>query len=91
MSDLRETIAKALFKSDWPNCDWILCDHRDLYRNNADAVLAVITAHMTVTDDDARLLLVMFYGTSDPPKYAVDAMKVALEAFVARKLKAETP
>lgn len=59
------------------------------YNNALDAVLDVITAHLTVTDDDARLLLVMFYGTSDPPKYAVEAMKVALEAFVARKLKGE--
>ena len=79
MSDLREAIRTIIYESDTDKLP--------------DAVLAAITAHLTVTEEDARLLLASFYCTSEdyiPPSYAVNAMKVALESYAARKLKAET-
>ena len=74
MSDLREAIRTIIYESDTDKLP--------------DAVLAVITAHLTVTEADAIEMwhaLDRAHGMS-----AHDAMKVALEAYVARKLKAET-
>ena len=56
----------------------------------ADAVLAVITAHLTVTEADAIEMWNALDRAHGVPEN--DAMKTALEAFVASKLpKAETP
>ena len=86
MSDLRKRIIKEI--RDY--------DDTDTYSTLADAVLAVVTAHMAVTEEDATAALKDFYGDH----YAVASiefdpfkrrdMKAALEAFVVRKLKAET-
>jgi len=82
VSDLREAIRTIIYESDTDKLP--------------DAVLTVVTAHMAVTDADATAALKDFYGDH----YAVASiefhpfkrrdMRAALEAFVARKLKAET-
>ena len=51
-----------------------------------DAVLAVVTAHMAVNESDIVATNHVF-GC----ERRENALRVALEAFVARKLKAETP
>ena len=51
----------------------------------ADAVLAVVTAHMTVTTQDVIDATTDFIQTDDRDS----PVRAALEAFVASKLKAE--
>ena len=67
MSDLREAIRTIIYESDTDKLP--------------DAVLAVITAHLTVTDADAD----MFADFGER-----EGVRSVLESFVARKLKAET-
>ena len=80
MSDLRERIIKEI--RDY--------DDTDSYSTLADAVLAVVTAQMTVTDEDARVLGNLPEFCVVAPELTERALKHILEAFVARKLKAET-
>ena len=76
MSDLREAIRTIIYESDTDKLP--------------DAVLAVITAHLTVTEADAIEMWNALDRAHGVPEN--DAMKTALEAFVASKLpKAETP
>ena len=78
MSDLRKRIIKEIPDEDETMSTSTL----------ADAVLAVVTAHMAVTDADAIEMWHTLDQAHGMPAH--DAMKAALEAFVARKLKAET-
>ena len=80
MSDLRERIIKEI--RDY--------DDTDSYSTLADAVLAVVTAQMTVTDEDARVLGNLPEFCVVAPELTERALKFILEAYVARKLKAET-
>ena len=76
MSDLRESILQAIpLRS-------------PTYHRIADAVLSAITAHMAVTEEDAIEMWNALDRAHGIPEN--DAMKAALEAFVARKLEAET-
>ena len=67
MSDLREAIRTIIYESDTDKLP--------------DAVLAVITAHLTVTEADAD----MFADVGER-----EGIRSVLESFVTRKLKAET-
>ena len=99
MSDLREAIAKALYwenpislyegrKMAWEQWENAPAAIRESHREIAGAVLAAITAHMAVTDTDAIEMWHALDQAHGIPAH--DAMKAALESYVARKLKAET-
>ena len=92
MSDLREAIAKALYwenpislyegrKMAWEQWENAPAAIRESHREIAGAVLAVITAHLTVTEADAD----MFADVGER-----EGIRSVLESFVTRKLKAET-
>ena len=74
MSDLRERIIKEI--RDY--------DDTDTYSTLADAVLAVVTAHMAVNESD---IVAASYAFGRERRE--NALRVALEAFVASKLKGE--
>jgi len=93
VSDLREAIARAVYESDVHALIWeeALRATRTIYYANADAVLAVVTAHMTVTDEDTLQILRGYWrdvGASFG-EMEIKHMVELLEAFVARKLKGE--
>ena len=80
MSDLRKRIIEEIPDEDETMSTSTL----------ADAVLAVVTAHMGVTEEDARVLGNLPEFCVVAPELTERALKLILEAFVARKLKAET-
>ena len=81
--DLRERIAKVLYAQD---SDAGPVFYAQEYADGVDAVLDVVTAHMAVNESDIVATNHVF-GC----ERRENALRVALEAFVARKLKAETP
>ena len=77
MSDVREAIRTIIYESDTDKLP--------------DAVLAVVTAHMAVTDEDTLQILRGYWrdvGASFG-EMEIKHMVELLEAFVASKLKAE--
>ena len=86
MSDLRETIGDAvLAKLDETVALPYTLPNYVKSRVIADVVLDVVTAHMAVNESDIVATNHVF-GC----ERRENALRVALEAFVARKLKAET-
>ena len=94
MSDLREAIAQEVRVAYYRS----LAAHELPCSDNqanvigkiaADAVLDVVTAHMTVTDEDAIQLLRGYWRNVGASFGEMEIMHMVelLEAFVARKLK----
>ena len=81
--ELRERIARVLYAQD---SDAGPVFYAQEYADIVDAVLDVVTAHMAVNESDIVATNHVF-GC----ERRENALRVALEAFVARKLKAETP
>ena len=93
MSDLREAIAQEVRVAYYRSlaAHELPCSDKQanvISKLAADAVLDVVTAHMAVTDADAIEMWDALDRAHGVPEN--DAMKAALESFVARKLKAET-
>jgi len=84
VSDLQERVESLRDRSPMDEYDFG-------YNNALDAVLDVITAHLTVTDEDALQILRGYWRNVGASfgEMEIKHMVELLEAFVASKLKAE--